>query len=162
VPPVAGIIRGTSVIDAVGTTLFTRKPQGLIHHSDQGSKYNSIAFGNRCREINVRLFMGSVGDAYDNAMAESFFATLECELIARRKWETKTKARLEIFTWIETWYNSHKRHSGLGQMSPINFEKLQQKKKQAATNSALPDTQQPITPSTEVLIVNVEPKKIGI
>jgi putative transposase len=134
----------------------------VIHHSDQSSQYTSIAFGNRCREMNVRPFMGSVGDAYDNAMAESFFATLECELTARRKWETKTKARLEIFTWIETWYNSHRRHSGLGQMSPINFEKLQQKKKQAATNSALPDTQQPITPSTEVLIVNVRPKKIGI
>ena len=79
--------------------------------------------------MNVRPSMGTVGDAYDNAMAESFFATLECELIARRKWETKTRAKMEIFTWIETWYNPRRRHSGLGQMSPINFEKLQLKEK---------------------------------
>ena len=107
----------------------------MIHHSDQGSQYTSIAFGNRCKEMNVRPSMGTVGDAYDNAMAESFFATLECELIARRKWETKTRARLEIFTWIETWYNPRRRHSGLGQMSPINFEKLQQENKQTATKT---------------------------
>ncbi len=88
--------------------------------------------------MNVRPSMGTVGDAYDNAMAESFFATLECELIARRKWETKTRARMEIFTWIETWYNPRRRHSGLGQMSPINFEKLQQEKKQTAAKNQPP------------------------
>jgi putative transposase len=114
------------VIAALNMALFTRKPQSVIHHSDQGSQYTSIAFGNRCQEMNVRPSMGTVGDAYDNAMAESFFATLECELIARRTWHTKTQARLEIFTWIESWYNPRRRHSGLGQMSPINFEKLQQ------------------------------------
>jgi putative transposase len=123
------------VIAALDMALFTRKPQDVIHHSDQGSQYTSIAFGNRCKEMNVRPSMGTVGDAYDNAMAESFFATLECELIARRTWETKTQARLEIFTWIETWYNPRRRHSGLGQMSPINFEKLQQEKEQTARNS---------------------------
>ena len=67
--------------------------------------------------------MGSVGDAYDNAMAESFFATLECELIDRRVWKTHTKARHAIFTWIESWYNPLRRHSGLGQMSPMAFER---------------------------------------
>jgi Integrase core domain len=72
-------------------------------------------------------------------MAESFFATLECELIARRKWETKTRARMEIFTWIETWYNSRRRHSGLGQMSPIKFEKLQQEKQQTAAKTETPE-----------------------
>jgi putative transposase len=123
------------VIAALDMALFTRKPQGVIHHSDQGSQYTSIAFGNRCKEMNVRPSMGTVGDAYDNAMAESFFATLECELIARRKWQTKTQARLEIFTWIETWYNPRRRHSGLGQMSPIKFEKLKQEKDQTARNS---------------------------
>gem|GEM_PF-907623 len=76
----------------------------------------------------------TVGDAYDNAMAESFFATQDCELIAQRKWETKTRARIEIFTWIKTWYNPRRRHSGLGQMSPINFEKLHQEKRQTAAN----------------------------
>lgn len=110
------------VIAALDMALLTRKPQSVIHHSDQGSQYTSIAFGNRCQEMGVRPSMGSVGDAYDNAMAESFFATLECELIARRKWETKAQARLAIFTWIEAWYNPRRRHSGLGQMSPNNFE----------------------------------------
>ena len=66
--------------------------------------------------------MGSVGDAYDNAMAESFFASLECELIDRRVWKSFAQARLEIFTWIESWYNPRRRHSGLGQKSPVNFE----------------------------------------
>jgi len=110
------------VIAALDMALFTRKPQGVIHHSDQGSQYTSIAFGNRCKQMNVRLSMGTVGDAYDNAMAESFFATLECELIARRTWQTKAQARLDIFTWIETWYNPRRRHSGIGQMSLNNFE----------------------------------------
>lgn len=116
------------VIQALDMALLTRKPQNVIHHSDQGSQYTSIAFGNRCREMGVRPSMGTVGDAYDNAMAESFFATLECELIARRTWKTKAQARLAIFTWIETWYNPRRRHSGLGQMSPINFEKQHQEK----------------------------------
>ena len=150
------------VIAALDMALFTRKPQSVIHHSDQGSQYISIAFGNRCKEMNVRPSMGTVGDAYDNAMAESFFATLECELIARRKWETKTKARLEIFTWIETWYNPHRRHSGLGQMSPINFEKLQQQRKQTTSKSEIPDTPQPLKPATEELIINTEPEKTGV
>lgn len=134
------------VIAALEMAVFTRKPQDVIHHSDQGSQYTSIAFGNRCREMNVRPSMGTVGDAYDNAMAESFFATLECELIARRTWKTKTQARLEIFTWIETWYNPRRRHSGLGQISPINFEKLHQEKKQTAQKPQHPDIQAEPTP----------------
>ena len=104
--------------------LLTRKPESVIHYSDQGSQYTSIEFGKRCKEMGVRPSMGTVGDAYDNAMAESFFATLECELIDRRVWKTHSEARLAIFTWIEAWYNPHRRHSSLGQMSPINFEGL--------------------------------------
>lgn len=72
--------------------------------------------------------MGTVGDAYDNAMAESFFASLECELINRRSFQTKTEARLAVFTWIEGWYNPRRRHSGIGQQSPINFERMQEEK----------------------------------
>ena len=116
------------VISALNMALLTRKPESVIHHSDQGSQYTSIAFGNRCKQMGVRPSMGTVGDAYDNAMAESFFASLECELIARRTWKTKTEARLAVFTWIETWYNPRRRHSGLGQMSPINFEMKEQEK----------------------------------
>lgn len=67
--------------------------------------------------------MGSVGDCYDNAMCESFFATLECELLARRRFHTQAEARIAVFRFIEGWYNPHRRHSALGQLSPINFEK---------------------------------------
>jgi putative transposase len=113
------------VIAALNMALLTRKPESVIHHSDQGSQYTSLAFGKRCEEMGVRPSMGTVGDAYDNAMAESFFATLECELIDRRTWKTHTEARHAIFTWIESWYNPHRRHSSLGYMSPINFERKQ-------------------------------------
>ena len=116
------------VIPALNMALMTRKPESVIHHSDQGSQYTSIAFGNRCKEMGVRPSMGTVGDAYDNAMAESFFASLECELIARRSWKTKTEARLAVFTWIESRYNPRRRHSGLNYQSPNTFERKQQEK----------------------------------
>jgi putative transposase len=118
------------VVAALNMALLTRKPQSVIHHSDQGSQYTSVMFGKRCEQMGVRPSMGSVGDAYDNAMAESFFATLECELIARHSWQTHTEARLAIFTWIEGWYNPHRRHSALGQMSPMNFERKQAQQQQ--------------------------------
>jgi putative transposase len=111
------------VLAALNMALQQRKPQGVIHHSDQGSQYTSVAFGERCTKMGVRPSMGSVGDAYDNAMAESFFATLECELIDRRSWKTKTEARLALFTYIEAWYNPRRRHSALGQTSPANYER---------------------------------------
>src|SRR5438876_1860573 len=100
-----------------------RKPKDVIHHSDQGSQYTSVAFGQRCAKLRVRPSMGSVGDAYDNAMAESFFASLECELIERRSFRSKAEARLALFTYIEGWYNPRRRHSALGRISPINFER---------------------------------------
>ena len=111
------------VLAALNMALHTRNPESVIHHSDQGSQYTSLAFGQRCREMGVRPSMGTVGDAYDNAMAESFFASLECELIDRRSWRSFAEARMAVFTWIEGWYNPRRRHKGLGQKSPINFEK---------------------------------------
>ena len=117
------------VIAALNMALHTRRPESVIHHSDQGSQYTSVAFGKRCEEMGVKPSMGTVGDAYDNAMAESFFATLECELIDRRSWKTKTEARLAIFTWIESWYNPLRRHSGIGQCSPNAFERRLNAKK---------------------------------
>jgi putative transposase len=113
------------VLAALNMALQQRRPDGVIHHSDQGSQYTSIAFGERCKKMGVRPSMGTVGDAYDNAMAESFFATLECELIDRRSWQTKTEARLALFSYIEGWYNPRRRHSALGQTSPANFERKQ-------------------------------------
>ena len=112
------------VLAALNMALELRRPEGVIHHSDQGSQYTSIAFGNRCKEMGVRPSMGTVGDAYDNAMAESVFASLECELIERRSFKTKTEARLAVFTWIEAWYNPRRRHSAHGRISPVNFEKM--------------------------------------
>ena len=111
------------VIQALNMALITRKPQDVIHHSDQGTLYTSVDFGKRCKEMGVRPSMGSVGDAYDNAMAESFFASLECELIDRRSWKSFAEARMAVFTWIEGWYNPRRRHKGLGQKSANNFEK---------------------------------------
>ena len=111
------------VLDAMNMALEQRRPADVIHHSDQGSQYTSIAFGLRCKEAGVRPSMGSVGDAYDNAMCESFFATLECELLDRRKFQTKAEARMAIFQFIEGWYNPGRRHSALGYQSPINFER---------------------------------------
>jgi putative transposase len=111
------------VLAALNMALAQRRPQGVIHHSDHGSQYTSVAFGQRCAKMGVRPTIGSVGDAYDNAMAESFFASLECELIDRRSFKTKAEARLALFTYIEGWYNPRRRHSALGRISPINFER---------------------------------------
>lgn len=111
------------VLSALNMALQQRRPAGVIHHSDQGSQYTSVAFGERCKKMGVRPSMGTVGDAYDNAMAESFFASLECELIDRKIWQTKTEARLALFTWIEAWYNPRRRRSALGCASPANFER---------------------------------------
>jgi putative transposase len=111
------------VLDALNMALLTRRPTGVIHHSDQGSQYTSIEFGHRCRDAGVRPSMGSVGDAYDNAMCESFFATLECELLARHRFKTHTEARNATFAFIEGFYNRRRRHSSIGYLSPIDYER---------------------------------------
>jgi putative transposase len=113
----------TVVLDALNMAIGQRQPTSVIHHSDHGCQYTSVQFGRRCREVGVRPSMGSVGDCYDNAMAESFFATLECELLARRRFRTQTDARMAIFDFIEGWYNSRRRHSALGRVSPLKFER---------------------------------------
>ena len=110
------------VLDALNMALVTRRPRGVIHHSDQGSQYTSIEFGQRCREAGVRPSMGSVGDAYDNAMCESFFATLECELLARCRFRTQAEARSAVFAFVEGFYNPRRRHSSIGYLSPIDYE----------------------------------------
>ena len=119
-------MRTELVLGALNMAIATRKPEQVIHHSDHGSQYASIAFGKRCQDMGVRPSMGSVGDAYDNALAESFFASLECELLNRRSFKTKTEARQAVFTWIEGWYNPRRRHSALGYLSPIKFEEKSQ------------------------------------
>jgi putative transposase len=116
-------LRTELVLEALNMALAQRRPAGVIHHSDQGTQYTSIAFGMRCREAGVRPSMGSVGDCFDNAMCESFFATLECELLDRRHFRTQVEARMAVFEFIEGWYNPHRRHSALDYLSPINYER---------------------------------------
>lgn len=111
------------VLDALSMAVEQRRPvAGVIFHSDQGCQYTSIEFGKRCREHNVRPSMGSVGDCYDNAMCESFFATLECELLDRVRLTDRVEAELAVFDFIEGFYNTRRRHSAIGYLAPITFE----------------------------------------
>jgi putative transposase len=111
------------VLDALAMAVEQRRPaDGVIHHSDQGCQYTSIEFGKRCRDAGVRPSMGSVGDCYDNAMCESFFATLECELLDRVRFVDRAEAELAVFDFIEGFYNTRRRHSALGYLAPITFE----------------------------------------
>jgi putative transposase len=121
-------LRTELVTQALDMAVRQRQPASVIHHSDRGCQYTSIAFGMRCREAGVQPSMGSVGDAYDNAMCESFFATLETELIDRRRFRTRPEAEIEVFEFIEGWYNPHRRHSALGYLSPANFERAHSEK----------------------------------
>ena len=115
-------LKAELVLEALEMAIQERRPRKVVHHSDHGSQYTSITFGEKCREARVVLSMGTVGDCYDNALCESFFATLECELLERRRFMDRTEARREVFWFIEGWYNRRRRHSGLGYMSPVEFE----------------------------------------
>jgi putative transposase len=121
-------LRTELVLEALNMALWQRRPQGVIHHSDQGTQYTSIAFGKRCGQAGVTPSMGSPGDCYDNAMCESFFATLECELLDRQRFQTRTAARLAVFEYLEGWYNLRRRHSALGYLSPVEFERRRVKR----------------------------------
>lgn len=118
-------LRTSLVLAALEMAMAQRRPTAVIHHSDQGCQYTAIEFGRRCREANVRPSMGSVGDCYDNAMCESFFATLECELLDRVTLRTPAEARTAVFDFIEGWYNPTRRHSSLDYVSPLEFERQQ-------------------------------------
>jgi putative transposase len=120
----ANHLRTELVLDAFEMAIGQRRPDDVIHHSDQGSQYTSLAFGGRCREAGVRPSMGSVGDAYDNAMCESFFATLECELLERRRFASQAEAKMACFSFIEGWYNPVRLHSALGYRSPMVYEAM--------------------------------------
>jgi putative transposase len=119
----ANHLRTELVVDALDMAIGQRRPAAVIHHSDQGCQYTSVAFGLRCREVGVQPSMGSVGDAYDNAMCESFFATLECELLDRRRFKNHAEAEMAIFDFIEGFYNTHRIHSALDYRSPDEYER---------------------------------------
>ena len=116
-------LRTGLVVAALDMAIAQRQPAAVIHHSDQGCQYTALEFGRRCRDANVRPSMGSVGDCYDNALCESFFATLECELLARVTLRTPAEARTAVFDFIEGWYNPTRRHSALDYLSPNDFER---------------------------------------
>lgn len=120
-------MRTELVTDALEMALDRRAPDpGLIHHSDQGGQYVSLAFGQKSRMAGVAQSMGSKGDCFDNAVAESFFATLKKELVHRRAWPTKAELRGEVFEYIEVFYNRQRRHTHLGQRSPAEYERVTQ------------------------------------
>ena len=113
------------VLDALNMAIYTRRPQpGLIHHSDRGSQYTSVEFGSRLKEAGLLPSMGSVADAYDNSMAESFVSTLKRELVHRHSWPNRQRARTAIFEYIEGFYNTRRRHSALGHLSPSEYEEV--------------------------------------
>ncbi len=122
-------LRSELVVDALGMALTRRRPKpGLVHHSDRGSQYTSLAFGKTVEQAGVLPSMGRRGDAFDNAVAESFFATLETELLDRHSFRGREQARLAVFTFIEGFYNPRRRHSTLGQRSPDRFEEMMMQK----------------------------------
>lgn len=124
-------LRAELVLDALEMAGGQRRPKDVVHHSDQGSQHTSLAFGKRRQEAGVRPSMGSVGDASDNAMAESFFSTLEPELLARRRFASQAEARMACFSYIEGFYNPVRPHSALGYRSPIIHEQEQAQTVQA-------------------------------
>jgi putative transposase len=119
-------LRTELVLGAVNMAIYTRRPSpGLIHHSDRGSQYyTSVEFGSRLREEGLLPSMGSVADAYDNSMAESFVSTLKRELIHRHSWPSRQMARTAIFEYIEGFYNTGRRHSALEHLSPSEYERV--------------------------------------
>jgi putative transposase len=121
----AAHMRSTLVVDALQMALARRRPDpGLIHHSDQGSQYVSLAFGRAAREAGIAVSMGSRGNAYDNAVAETFFATLKKELVNRRSWPSRLELQSAVFEYIEAFYNRQRRHSTLNMRSPADYEQL--------------------------------------
>ena len=116
-------LRAELVVDALEMAVARRRPDpGLVHHSDRGSQYTSLIFTRRCRSVGIDVSMGSRGDCFDNAVLESFHASLKKDLVQRRSWPTKAEARTAVFDYIEAFYNRRRRHSTLGMLSPLEFE----------------------------------------
>jgi putative transposase len=117
-------LRAELVVDALEMAVARRRPDpGLVHHSDQGCQYTAVLFGKRCAKAGIEISMGSVGDCYDNAVCETFHATIKKEKIYRQSWPTRAEARTAVFAYIEGWYNPRRRHSTLAYLSPIEFER---------------------------------------
>jgi putative transposase len=108
---------------ALEMAVARRRPdRGLIHHSDHGSQFTAVIFGNRCEQLGIDVSMGSIGDCYDNAVCEAFHATLKRELVHRRPWPTRAELKTAVFAYVEGFYNTRRRHSTLSYQSPSQFE----------------------------------------
>lgn len=117
-------MRSELVVEALQMAVTRRRPQaGVVHHSDQGSQYVSLAFGQQARDAGIAVSMGSRGDCFDNAVAESFFATLKKELVHRQPWPSRRDLSSAIFEYIEAFYNRQRRHSTLDYLSPEEYER---------------------------------------
>jgi putative transposase len=132
-------LRSELVVDALEMALARRRPEpGLVHHSDQGCQFTAVLFTKRCAKAGIEVSMGSVGDCYDNAVCETFHATLKKEKIYRQSWPTRAAARTAIFEYIEGWYNPRRRHSTLGYLSPVEFERHHAEVAQPALEASTP------------------------
>jgi putative transposase len=133
-------LRAGLVVDALEMALHRRRPDpGLVHHSDQGCQYTAVLFGKRCAKAGIEISMGSVGDCYDNAVCETFHATIKKEKIYRQSWPTRAEARTAIFGYIEGWYNPRRRHSTLAYLSPTEFERQHVELAQRALEASISD-----------------------
>ncbi len=113
------------VTKALEMAMWNRQPSpGLVHHSDHGSQYTSLAFGQRLEQATILGSIGTVGDALDDAVAESFFATLQVELLDRNRWATRQQLTTAIFEYIEGFFNRRRLHSTLGYLSPTEYEEV--------------------------------------
>ena len=133
-------LRAELVVGALEMALARRRPgPGLVHHSDQGCQYTAVLFGKRCAKAGIEISMGSVGDCYDNAVCETFHATIKKEKIYRQSWPTRAEARTAIFGYIEGWYNPRRRHSTLAYLSPTEFERQHLELAQRALEASTSD-----------------------
>ncbi len=117
-------MRTALVVDALGMAITRRAPEhySAILHADHGSQFTSWVFGQRLVEAGLVGSMGSIGDCYDNSMMESFWGTMQLELLDSRTWRTRAELATAIFEWIECWYNPNRRHSSIGMLSPADYE----------------------------------------
>jgi putative transposase len=133
-------LRTELVLEAVELALARRRPPkgaGVVHHSDRGCQYTSLAFSQRLQDAGIVPSMGRVGDCYDHAVAERFFATLKGELLDRHVWPTRATARSAIFEYVEGWYNRQRRHSTLGYVSPVAFEQEYERRTAQTTRATV-------------------------
>ena len=145
-------LRSELVISALEMALARRRPSpGLVHHSDQGCQYTAVLFANRCAKAGIEVSMGSVGDCYDNAVCETFHASIKKEKIYRQSWPTRAAARTAIFEYIEGWYNPRRRHSTLGYLSPVEFERQHAELAQLALEASISDDRSVVSTSSRPL-----------